>query len=72
MAFLLTQNVYHAMTLINKDVTQKFNGITCKKLPERSCAGRGKNSTSSICKIQAEGLYEAKIRYFFSRFLLIY
>lgn len=26
----------------------------------------------STCKIQTEGLYEAKIRYFFSRFLFIY
>lgn len=33
MAFLLTQKVYHTMTLTNNDVTQKFNGIICNKLP---------------------------------------
>lgn len=33
MAFLLTQKVYHAMTLSNNDVTQKLNGIICNKLP---------------------------------------
>ena len=33
MAFLLTQKVYHAMTLSNNEVTQKLNGIICKKLP---------------------------------------
>lgn len=60
------------MALINKDFTQKFNGITCNKLPERSCASRGNTSTTTACKTQTEGLYAAKIRYFFSRFLLIY
>lgn len=33
MAFLLTQKIYHAMTLNNNDVAQKLKGIICNKLP---------------------------------------
>lgn len=58
------------MILINKDGTYKFNGVTCNKLSERTYAG--KNNTSTACKIQTGGLYEAEISYFFSRFPLIY
>lgn len=33
MAFLLTQKLYHVITVSNNNVKQKLNGIVCNKLP---------------------------------------